>query len=102
MSEFNIVPTNLAEEIVQEVVQEEIVQEEIVQEVVQEVVQEEVVQEVQEEVMDPEIDCPVCYMYMEFRDVGDNCNHALCGICFTRIRETTNKLIKLSVKRKYL
>jgi hypothetical protein len=82
MSEFNIVPQNLSEEFVQEVVQEEVVQE----------VQEEVVQEVQEEeVMDPEIDCPVCYMYMEFRDVGDNCNHALCGICFTRIRETTNK-----------
>jgi hypothetical protein len=97
MSEFNIVPQNLSEEFVQEVVQEEVVQEEVVQEEVvqEEVVQEEVVQEevVQEEeqVMDPEIDCPVCYMYMEFRDVGDNCNHALCGTCFTRIRETTNK-----------
>ena len=66
MSQFNIVPTNLAEDFVQEEVQEEVV-------------------------MDPEIDCPVCYMYMEFRDVGDNCNHALCGTCFTRIRETTNR-----------
>jgi hypothetical protein len=87
MSQFNIVPQNLSEEFIQEVVQEEVVQEEVVQE---QVVQEEVVQE-EEHVMDPEIDCPVCYMYMEFRDVGDNCNHALCGTCFTRIRETTNK-----------
>ena len=81
MSEFNIVPTNLAEEFVQEeVVQEQVAQEQVTQE-----------QVAQEQVMDPEIDCPVCYMYMEFRDVGDNCNHALCGTCFTRIRETTNK-----------
>jgi hypothetical protein len=79
MSQFNIVPQNLSEEFVQE----EIVQEEIVQE--------EIVQEEEEVVMDPETDCPVCYMYMEARDVGDNCNHALCGMCFTRIRETTNK-----------
>ena len=78
MSQFNIVPTNLSEDFVQEEFQE------IIQEEVQEIVQEEVV-------MDPEIDCPVCYMYMEFRDVGDNCNHALCGTCFTRIRETTNR-----------
>jgi hypothetical protein len=69
----NIVPTNLAEDFAQEEVQE------IVQEIIQE-----------EDVMDPETDCPVCYMYMESRDVGDNCDHALCGTCFTRIRETTN------------
>ena len=99
MSQFNIVPQNLSEEFVQEeivqeeIVQEEIVQEEIVQEeiVQEEIVQEEIVQEEEEVVMDPETDCPVCYMYMEARDVGDNCNHALCGMCFTRIRETTNK-----------
>ena len=88
MSQFNIVPQNLSEDFVQEeIVQEEVVQEEVVQE---EVVQEEIVQE-DEVVMDPETDCPVCYMYMEARDIGDNCDHALCGMCFTRIRETTNK-----------
>jgi len=70
MSQFNIVAQNLNEEFVQEVVQE-------------------VVQE--EEVMNPETDCPVCFMRMESRDVGDNCDHALCGTCFTRIRETTNR-----------
>ena len=68
----NIVPTNLAEEFAQEVVQE-----------VQEVVQ--------EEVMNPETDCPVCYMAMESRHVGDNCDHILCGTCFMRIIETTDK-----------
>jgi|688.fasta_scaffold180029_2 hypothetical protein len=73
----NIVPQNLNEEFVQEQVAHEVVQELVVQE--------------EEEVMNPEIDCPVCYMHMEARDVGDNCNHALCGMCFTRIRETTNK-----------
>ena len=68
MSEFNIVPTNLAEEIVQ-----------------QEVVQEE------EEVMDPETDCPVCFMAMETRNVGHNCAHDLCEACFLRIIQTTDK-----------
>ena len=67
MSEFNIVPTNLAEEIVQE----------------------EVVQE--EEVMDPETDCPVCFMAMETRHVGHNCAHELCETCFLKIIQTTDK-----------
>ena len=66
----NIVPQNLAEDFIQEVIQE-------------------VVQE--EEVMNPETDCPVCYMAMESRDVGDNCDHELCGTCFTIIRESTNR-----------
>ena len=80
----NIVPQNLNEDFVQEEVVQEVIQE-AVQEVVQEVVQEE------EVVMNPETDCPVCYMHMEARDVGDNCDHVLCGDCFTRIRETTNR-----------
>jgi len=62
MSEFNIVPTNLAEEVVQE-----------------------------EEVMDPETDCPVCFMAMETRHVGHNCAHDLCEACFMRIIQTTDK-----------
>jgi len=68
MSEFNIVPTNLSEEFVQE----------------------EVVQ-YDEEVMNPELDCPVCFLKMESRHVGDNCDHALCGICFQTIIQTSDK-----------
>ena len=65
----NIVPTNLAEDFVQEEVQ----------------------YVAQEEVMNPELDCPVCYMRMESRHVGDNCDHLLCGTCFLRIIGTTDK-----------
>jgi hypothetical protein len=77
----NIVPQNLSEEFVQE----QVVQEQVVHE---QVVHEQVVQE--EEVMNPETDCPVCYMAMVSRHVGDNCNHNLCGTCFMRIIETTD------------
>jgi len=45
----------------------------------------------QEEVMNPETDCPVCYMNMEQRCVGENCQHILCEPCFQRIINTTNK-----------